>query len=380
MKGFRYSVPTAILFGSDCITENGALFKGYGEKACIFTKQFVGGARNLALEDVEATFKAEGIDYIIVDDVEENPPVLSIEGMANKVREYGPDFMIAVGGGSAMDTSKAVAVLVDHPGKDPYEVFFGGGYPTGNTKGEKTIPLFAVPTTAGTGSEVTGYAVLTREDTHTKLAMSQVVYFENAFLNYRYIKDSPSFLIHNGAIDALAHGVETYVNNRSNFMNRSVAEIGFKLFSEFKDAMYNDSMTQEDFEKIILAATVQGMAFMQAGTTLPHGMGYALSHFKHVPHGHACGIFLGEYLKAFKDQTIVEPIVKMCGFDTVDAFAQYIKDICARDVKIEVTQQELNEWAEDFCKLEVRLVKHPEKIGVEEISTIYNNALAAYIK
>ena len=80
---------------------------------------------------------------------------------------------------------------------------------------------------------------------------------------------------------------------------------------------------------------------MQAGTTLPHGMGYALSHYKHVPHGHACGIFLGEYLKAFKDQSIVEPIVKMCGFNTVQEFADYIKEICSRDVNIEVTNDEL---------------------------------------
>ena len=203
MKDFRYSVPTIVNFGSDCVIENAKMFKSYGQKACIFTKQFVGGARNIALEDVEEALKSQGIDYIINGDVEENPPVLSVAAIADKVREYNPDFLVAVGGGSAMDTTKAVAVLLDHPLKDPYEVFFAGGYPVEMPKGPKLCRCSLSPTTAGTGSEVTGYAVLTREDTHTKLAMSQVVYFEMAFLSYKYIKDAPSFLIHNGVIDAL---------------------------------------------------------------------------------------------------------------------------------------------------------------------------------
>jgi len=380
MKEFRYSVPTTMYYGGDCIKQNAPLFKSYGSKACIFTRQFVGGARNYALEDVEEVFNNQGIEYKIITDVQENPPVLSIVAITEKVGEFNPDFLIAVGGGSSIDTAKAVGVLLKYPGEDAYDVLYGSGYPTNNTKSEGTLPIFAVPTTAGTGAEVTGYAVLTREDTHTKLAMSQNVFCEAAFLNPKYIKYSPAFLIHNGAIDALAHGVETYVNVKSNFMNRSIAEIGFKLFSEFKDAMLADKLTDADFEKMILASCIAGMAFMQAGTCLPHGMGYPLSHFKNVPHGHACGIFLGEYLKAFKNQSTVMPVVQMCGFNTVEEFADYIKQICERDVHIEVTEKDIEEWAEDFCKLEVRLVKHPEPIGIKEITQIFKNSLASYIK
>jgi alcohol dehydrogenase len=382
MDAFKYHVPSTIFFGPDCVKKNAGLFKSYGDKAVIFAKKFVGGVRNYAQEDMEETLKGQGIQYEVVTDIEENPPVLSVKSITEKIRSFNANFFVAVGGGSSIDTAKAVDVLLNYPtGDDPYNVFFSGGYPD-STKVNKSsghVPLFAVPTTAGTGSEVTGYAVLTREDTDTKLAMSQYVFCDAAFLNPNYIK-APAFLIHTGAIDALAHGVETYVNAKSNFLNRSIAEIGFILFSEFKDNMLADKLTDADYEKMVLASCIQGMAFMQAGTTLPHGMGYALSHHKNVPHGLACGVFLGEYLKAFKDQSIVLPIVRACGFNTSGEFAGYIKQICDRDINMEVTEKELEAYAKEFCSLEVRLVKHPEPIGVDEIFTIYRNALAHFIK
>jgi alcohol dehydrogenase len=382
MNAFKYHVPSTIFFGSDCIKKNASLFKTYGDKAVVFAKEFVGGARNYAQEDMEEVLKEQGIQYKIVTDIQENPPVLSVKAITENIRSYNADFFIAIGGGSSIDTAKAVNILLNYPVEDnPYDVFFSGGYPdpTKVVKSSGRVPLFAVPTTAGTGAEVTGYAVLTREDTDTKLAMSQYVFCEAAFLNPNYIK-APAFLIHTGAIDALAHGVETYVNVKSNFLNRSIAEIGFQLFSEFKDNMLYDSLTDSDYEKMVLASCIQGMAFMQAGTTLPHGMGYALSHHKNVPHGLACGVFLGEYLKAFKDQSIVMPVVTKCGFNTSNEFAVYIKQICDRDIRMEVTEKELEAYAKEFCSLEVRLAKHPEPIGVNEILAIYKKALANFIK
>ena len=374
MNAFMYCAPTTLYVGGECVLKNAALLKGLGNRAYIITSRFPQNVRHLSLEDAEAACKEQGIEYEVFMDAVENPPVLSIAAIAGKIKAFGPDFLIACGGGSAIDTAKALDVLIKYPDEDPYKVFYGNDFLSGSSLGDGAVPLIAIPTTAGTGSEVSPFAILSREDTDTKLVIKQKVYPQIAFLDAKYIKDAPPRLIHSGAIDALAHGVETYVNTKSNVMTRSLAEIGFKLFAEFKDAMKSNTLTVEDFQKMSLAATIQGMA-MQSGTTLPHGMGYPLSHHKNVPHGLACGVFIGEYVRGFKDKSLVMPIVEMCGFDTIDQFADYINTILDQDIKIEVTEEEIKKWSEEMFGLKVRIEKHPEPVTLEEIEAIYNRAL-----
>ena len=375
MKPFRFAINTPIYFGTNCIEDNVDFFKSLGKRAYIITSKFLSGCRNYALEDVETALKSQGIDYKVNTEVLENPPVSSISEITADVRAFNPDFLVAPGGGSSIDTAKAVSVLLKYPGKDPVKVFYDVGLPFGKIVSEGSLPLVAIPTTAGTGADVTGFSVLTREDTQTKLAIGHQVFPDATFLNAKYIAETPPLLTHSGALDALSHGVETYVNVTSNFMSRSFAEIGFKLFAEYKDAMLTNEYTFEQREKMALASTIQGVAFMQAGTCLPHGMSYPLSHYKHIPHGIACGMLLGEYLRAFKDQSSVLPIVKMCGFSTVDAFAEYIKSLVASYINIDVTDKEILQWGQEFFELKYRLEKHPEPITFEDIVQIYRRAL-----
>ena len=316
----------------------------------------------------------------VCDNVIENPPVESVAEITRQAGGFDPDYIIAIGGGSAIDSAKAVSCLLGHPGTDPYELFYGNWQSFGNIVNDCAIPVLSIPTTAGTGAEVTGGAVLTRADTDTKLAVSQYLVSEATFLDYRYIEKSPYFLLDTGAMDALAHGIETYINVNSYFLNRAIAEIAFKLFAQFKDALLAKKMKGEDFENMILASTIEGMAFMQTGTALPHGMSYPLSHHKGVNHGLGCAIFLGEYVRCIKNEEMTLPIIHMCGFETVDEFAAYVKEITNRNVNIEVTEQELQAWADEFAALEYRLARHPEPIGRDEIYKIYRDSLKAYIK
>jgi alcohol dehydrogenase class IV len=376
MKPFRFSVTTPIYFGADCIKDNAALFKSLGKRAFVITSRFAPDCRHYSLEDIEAVLQSQGIEYKVNMEVQENPPVSSVVEIAAEAIAFKPDFLVAPGGGSAIDTAKAVSVLLKYPGKDPMTVLYGSGLPYGKTVSEGGVPLVAVPTTAGTGADVSGFSVLTREDTQTKLTISQMVFPDVSFLDAKYIKDTPPLLTHTGALDALSHGVETYINVGSNFMNRSIAEIGFKLFAEYKDAMLVNTYTFEQRENMLLASTVMGMAFMQSGTCLPHGMSYPLSHYKHVPHGIACGVLLGEYLRILKNQSIVLPIVRMCGFASVDEFAGYIKKLVALDIDIDVTEKEIAQWSEEFFSLKFRLVRHPEPISLDDIKQIYRNSLS----
>lgn len=379
MKQFRYGTPVPIYFGENCIKDNAKVFKDKGNKAFVVTSKFADNLRNYGLEDVEDMLKSQGIEYEVYDEVIENPTVESIAEITEIVRRFNPDFLITVGGGSAIDATKAVSCLLPHTGEDPYKVFFSEWVSYGSTENECSIPVFAIPTTAGTGADITGNAVLTRADTDTKLTTAQFLVTSATFIDARYLKESPYFLLDTGAMDALAHGIETYVNVKSNIMNRAIAEIGFKLFAQFKDNLLNKTMKDEDFERMLLAATFQGMAFMQAGTALPHGMSYPLSHHKGVNHGLGCAIFLGEYVRSFKDRSIVQPIVEMCGFETIEEFAEYVKTITNRNVNIKISDKELEKWTDEFASLDFRLARHPEPITRDEIYRIYHDSLADYI-
>lgn len=381
MKNFRYNTQTAMFFGRGCVKENAAFFKGYGDRAVIFTSKFYEGYPNKGLADVEEAFKSQGIDYLVLDGVEPDPPVETVAELSKKAAAYNADFFIAIGGGSSIDTMKGAALLIKHSDiSDPYEVFYGMGAPSHSIKTEVDMPIFAVPTTAGTGAEVTGFACLTRNDTHTKLSMYPVAFCDAAFLDSNYIKGSPDFLIHTGVMDALAHGVETYLHNDSNPLNRALAEYGFRLFASFKDRMRDGCLTDEDYETMILTSYVQGMAFMQSSTTIPHGMGYPLSHIKHVNHGLSCAIFLGEYVMGFKDQSLVQPIVEMCGFKDSADFAAFCRQFTEDDVSIEVSEEEIRQWTDDFMKLDFRLASNPEPLEREDIEKLYRNSLRRYIK
>lgn len=380
MKSFRHYIATAMFFGRNCVKENKNEFARCGKRAFIVTDEFLDGCRNYALEDVIEVLEELGIAYAVNDKTEDNPPVESCVEITKDARAFGPDFIIGIGGGSALDTAKTVDFLLTQPEDvDAYDALFSGAPFYAHLHQALQLPLVGIPTTAGTGSEVTGGAVLTRQDVDNKDSAHHKMYCDVAFLDARYIRESPSFLIHTGAMDALAHGVETYINIKSNPLNRALAEVGMKMFAEFKDNMLNDCLTEEDYDKMLLAANVMGQAFMQAGTCLPHGMGYPLSHYKNINHGLSCSVTLGEWLRGFKDQSLVEPVVKMCGFENTDEMADYVNEILARDIELSVTRAEIQAWAEQFCSNPDKISRNPEPVTVEDIVGIYTRALARYI-
>ncbi len=391
MDGFRFDVQTSIYYGRNALRDHQDVIDGLGSKAVIVTSKFAEGCENIGLKDLEELFSEKGIEYRVIDYTIPNPPVENIEQMYEDTRDFDFDFVVGVGGGSSLDAAKALAQLRDwktkYPEKTSLEIFFGNGKPFDNYKNMCDIPVVTLPTTAGTGSEVTGGAVLTRNDIHTKIAMNQWLYPEVSFVDPRYIEGSPLFLLDTGVIDALAHGVEGAIRQKdhiyaaSNIMNEGLSKIAFKLFAEFKDNLLNDTLTEEDYDKISCASMIQGVAFMQSCTCIPHGMGYPLSHYYDVCHGLSCGIFLGEWLKNFNDQSLVQEVVEDCGFSNSDEFAEYVKALTNRDVELEVTDDEIQKWSDQFMAQQVwRIESNPEELTRDDIYTIYKRALAKYIK
>ena len=379
MRDFTYHAPTAVYFSKGCIEKNGSLIASYGKKAFIITSRFAEGFRNLALDDIMALFNEKGIDYFVYDDVEENPSVESIKRLSDEIRRYSPDFLFGIGGGSALDTAKAANVLIKFPAdSDPYKVFYDGKT-CPNTSNCGRLPSLCVPTTAGSGSEVMGYAVLTRSDTHTKLRMNQLSFFEAAFLDAKYIENSPQWLLDAGAMDALAHGIEGYLNKNCNKIGAIWHSYGFELFRGYTHALLACELSEEQYEKMMAAATVQGVALLQSGSSFPHGMGYPLTHFKNVPHGLASVVTIPDFLESFEHKERVQYVVLSCGFESIREMRDYISRIVDRNVNISVTREEVDGWAEECSRLKSRQDRHPEPMDKEKIKQIYLKALEKYI-
>lgn len=388
MQPYTNYVPTMFFYGRGSLKTHGPeILPRYGKRAYIITSRFIENRENIALKEARELLDSLGIEYGYTEEVEENPSIRSIVAMMPGVRAFNPDFIIGVGGGSSIDSAKAVSVLLEHPVEmdnipDATKSFYEGSLPHESIYSEGKLPVFAVPTTAGTGAEVTAFSVITNEETHAKLAISHAVFCVGAFLDGRYIDGAPDLIIHTGAMDALAHAAESYVNKKSNDMNRFYGEIAFRLFSEVKDNMLNDTLTEDDYDKLVMMSNVSGMAFMRSGTTIPHGMGYALSTFKGVNHGLSCSVTLGEYLKIFKEpenQNRALRIATLCGFGSIDEMSDYMSAIIVRDMHITVTEEEIDEWSKSFFNMKYRLTKHPETITEEDIHRIYDASLKNYI-
>ena len=171
----------------------------------------------------------------------------------------------------------------------------------------KALPIAAVPTTCGTGSEITPAAVLTRHDTQTKKSISYKLFPDLALVDGKYLLSASKNLLINTCVDALAHAVESRVNIQTNIYNQMFSNYALKLWGEIIPFLRSDDeLTEELANKLMLTSTIAGMAIAHTGTSLPHGMSYYLTYHKGIPHGKAVGYFLPGYLRLFAEQMDVE--------------------------------------------------------------------------
>lgn len=363
MESFKFLMPGQVFFGKDCIKENKSVFGKCGKRAYVITYKLPG--RHYALEDVQSVLEELGVDYFVETEIEENPCVETIVRAAKVGLEKGADFLIAIGGGAPIDASKAIGVMMKNPDMEPYDLF--------KNEELESLPIIAIPTTAGTGAEVAHWSVITRFDTQTKQAIKPWVFPRYAFLDPTYLMSMPVRLTRATALDALGHCIESYVSTASNPYSRGLCEIAFQAFAGTVDALRKGEFSYEIRETQMFISMLGGMANNQTGTCLPHGMSYALTHNKHIPHGLACGLLEGEYLRIFKDKTKVNRIVSLCGFGSVDEFADFISSIL--EVNVDVTYEELEQYAREFAEQKHRFVRHPEPAGYDEVLQIYTRSL-----
>lgn len=364
LKEFTFYMPTKVFFGKDIIKEKSHLFLNWGKKALIITGKS-SSKKNGSLKDVIEVLDENKISYLIFDEVEENPSLETVERAASIGKNGDVDFIIGIGGGSPIDSAKAIGVLIKNP-KASIEDLFG-------EIEMSSVPLIAVPTTAGTGTEVTPYGVFTDHKLKTKLSFTQRVFPEIALLDAKYLQFMPYNVTINTAIDALSHLMEGYLGTKANILSDVSAEKGFKLFGECINALERKEITYEVFEKLFLMSTLGGIVIAQTGTSLPHGMGYALTYFHGFPHGLANGLLLKAYLEFCQDKEKVNTMLTLLGIKTMDQFGSYIEKLINKE-KI-VLEEDIINYTKVFISNKGKLKNHPYKVEEEDILNIYKKSL-----
>lgn len=322
-----FYMPTKVYSERNCVKKYADQWCALGKKALIVTGR--SSAKNGSLADVTEALKEHQVDYCIFDETEENP---SIE-MVMKVRDLGVrekvDFVIGIGGGSPMDSAKAIALMIAQKEKGADFLY---------EKGDDTaLPVVEVPTTCGTGSEVTPYAILTIHAKRTKSSLPHKVYPAFALVDGMYLMGASRNILVNTSVDALGHFIESYINTNATDFSRMICEYGMKVWSSVKNVLIGADLTVEECDTLLFASTLAGMAITHTGTALPHGLSYYLtyeSYFNaetpqgaaggvHVPHGKAVGYFLPGYLDQADRQT-KKKVLELIGFPDIQYFSAFI--------------------------------------------------------
>ncbi len=286
-------MPVKVLSGKNCFVENSDLLLKYGKKCFVITGK-ASALKSGALADVIQFFDRNNIDYSIFDGIESNPLTSTCKLAGAKAREYAADYILAIGGGSVLDASKAVAIYMNNPSFNHSDIY------TRSIPCEH-IPVILIGTTAGTGSEVTGVSVLTNSDSGLKKSISGAdCYAAVSFCDYKYTMSTDSATRISTALDAFCHAVEAYLSSAANENVFLYSETAIRLLGKYIIDSNFEDLTESDFEKIYAASIYAGLAINIAGTDFPHTVGYYLTENFNIPHGKACAVFMPILLERAK--------------------------------------------------------------------------------
>lgn len=335
---FKFLIPTHIFFESDCISHHGDVFKNIGSKALIVTGKHSAKACG-ALDDVVNILKEQKVEFIVFDQIENNPSVETVGEAAQIARDGKIDYVIGIGGGSPIDAAKAIAVLIANPDMDVLDLF--------KNQFEKVAPIVGIPTTAGTGSEVTPYSVLLRKDLQTKVSFGTTKTFpQYAFLDTKYTETLSKNSTISTAVDAFTHVLEGYLAKRSTPISDTLAMEGIYYFGKAFRHLAEFNLTKEDRENLLYVSLLGGIVIAQTGVTIAHGMGYCYTFFKEIPHGKANGLIMREYLKlnyTLCEQKI-DQVLSMLGCHTIDELADILHIMLGDAPKL--TKEEVQRYTE----------------------------------
>ena len=380
---YKFFMPAISLMGADCLKDAGDQVGELGfKKALIVTDKVLGQIG--IVKKVTDVLDNKNIEYAIYDETKPNPTVKNVNDGLALLKEKECDFVISLGGGSAHDCAKGIALLATNGGEiKDYE---------GVDKSKKPqLPMVGINTTAGTGSEMTLFAIITDEERHIKMALvdkhlTPIIAVNDPML----MLAMPKSLTAATGMDALTHAIEAYVSTSATPITDACAEKAIELISNYLVNAVDNGQDVEARDMMAYAEYLAGMAFNNASLGYVHAMAHQLGGFYNLPHGVCNAILLPhvqEYNKATSASRLAK-IAKIMGGNIEGLTDEQGADLCIDMIKslsqtigipeglgvLGVKESDFETLAtnalNDACSL-----TNPRKGNLEEVIAIFRKAM-----
>ena len=340
MNNIAYFNPTQIISGEGCV-KNCKDFRKYGSRALIVCSRSAARISG-ALDDVRLLLNESKIPFEIFDQIEQNPFVETCHEAGALAREIKADFIIGIGGGSPLDAAKAIAVFALYPEYDPEDIF--------KLTFTKALPVVAIGTTAGTGSEVTQYSILTVRSIENKKSVASPLLFPKvAFLDPVYTHTLPFESTIATAIDALCHAIEGYFSLKANAISDALAERAIEIVGKGLISLTRGKLDSELRARLLYGSTIAGMVIAETGTGFVHAAGYPLTYFDGLAHGTANSYFIADFLElmSLAREDKEKKIYKLMGISNIKDFRALI-DLAVPN-RITLTREKAQQYTKSVC-------------------------------
>ncbi len=298
MIAFNFYNPTRIIFGSGKLNELSEQAMP-GKKAMLLISGGKSTKLNGSLDKVKAQLDKAGVNYAVFDKIMENPIKEVVMEGAAFARENGCDFILALGGGAVLDSSKAIAAMATNDG-DLWDYVNGG---TGKSKplANKGLPIVTVPTSSGTGSEINCWGVISNLETKEKIGFgAECLVPVLSIVDPELMKTVPPKYTAYQGFDALFHNTEVMMSNGVNVFSEAIALSAIENIAKYLPRAVKDGNDIEAREHVAYASTVAGITMQLTSTTAQHSMEHAMSAYHHnLPHGAGLIMISVEFARYF---------------------------------------------------------------------------------
>lgn len=283
----HFVIPNHTVVGTNVLGEAAPLLKKMGNKAFIVTGRHV--AVSYMMKQLTALLDENGIGCVIFDGITGEPTDTMIEKGVEMLKSSGCDFIIGIGGGSPLDSAKAIAAMAVNEGSI---ADYNGKEITG-----EILPLAAIPTTAGTGSEATKFTVITDSEKGIKMLLKgDVLVPKLAIVDSSFTVGAPKSVTSATGLDALTHAVEAYTSRKAFSMTDTLAVSAVKRIMKYLPIAYKEPDNSLAREQMSIAALEAGICINNSSVTIVHGMSRPIGALFHVPHGMSNAMLLKECL------------------------------------------------------------------------------------
>lgn len=385
MKDFLFKMPTKIVFGVNKALKIGDIIKDLGmKKVFIVTDKFLKSTE--CVQNLVNSLISQGFEVTVFTDIVPEPPIEVVNKAADILKESDSDVVIAVGGGSTIDICKAMCMLKNNEGSIK-EYLFGGT----REVAKESLPLIAVPTTAGSGSEVTAASVISDKENNIKLSVTdEKIIPKMAIVDPIMHMGMPPLITASTGMDALTHAIECYVSKNASIISDTYAEAAIKLIGA---NIYKATFDPNDIEgrsNMALASILAAVAFSNGGLGAVHGISQALGGVANIPHGIANSMLLPKVmeknmvgnLEKFKNiaEFLGENVEGLSLRDAAQKSVERVR-VMAADLKIPAKLSEMNVTRDMFREvvkgtMDYRMLSlNPVKFTEEDVYEILEKAM-----